>query len=171
MFCRVLQLKARDMVTGSVTYRICEDDEQPKNMKGGQGIVKKAYTKDGSGNKTYFAIKAALNPTRNRQEDEAAIYFKLDPTEEPHLAFLSEVVMYKQQPLLVIEFAETLSLADWLEIKRKLPPGSVLPKVRLNKNKYEQTFRVSPSCHFHRPSSTPSRSCGDFDRCTAKMTQ
>jgi len=158
-----------DQVTGFVSYVICEDDEQPKNMKGGQGIVKKAYAENGNGSNFYFAIKAALNPTRNRQEDEAAIYFKLDPTKEPHLAFLSDVVMYKQQPLLVIEFAETLSLADWLEIKRKLPPGSVLPKVRLNKNKYEQTFRVSPSCHFHRPSSTPSRSCEDSGRYTAKM--
>ena len=143
MFCRVLQLKARDMVTGFVTYEICKDDEQPKNMKGGQGIVKKAYSANGSGNKTYFAIKAALNPTRNRQEDEAAIYFKLDPTKEPHLAFLSDVVMYKQQPLLVIEFAEKGSLAGWLDFKRKLPLGAVLPKVRLNKNKYEHEHSES----------------------------
>ena len=119
MFCRVLQLKARDMVNGFVTYTICEDDEQPKNMKGGQGIVKKAYSADGSGNKIYCAIKAALNPTRNRQEDEAAIYFKLDPTEEPHLAFLSDVVMYKQQPLLVLEWAKEGSFDNWLEEKRE----------------------------------------------------
>jgi hypothetical protein len=100
-------------------------------MKGGQGIVKKAYTKDGSGNKTYFAIKAALNPTRNRQEDEAAIYFKLDPTKEPHLAFLSDVVMYKQQPLLVIEFAILGSLDNFLAFKRKQSLTKILPKVRL----------------------------------------
>ena len=121
-------MKAGDFVDGFVSYTICEDDEQPEGLKGGQGIVKKAYTNSGS-DKVYFAVKAALNPSRHRQKDEAAIYFKLNPTNEPHLAFLSDVVMRQGQPLLVLEWANKGSLVDWLKIKRKLPMKMILPKV------------------------------------------
>ena len=118
------------MVEGFVGYHICKDDEQPEGLKGGQGIVKKAYaTIRGSDERNYFAIKAALNPARHRQKDEAAIYFKLDPTNEPHLAFLSDVVMRQGQPLLVLEWANKGSLGDWLKVKRKLPMKMILPKV------------------------------------------
>ena len=112
-------------MTGFNSYVICNDDEQPEGLKGGQGIVKKAQTNT----KVYFAIKAALNPSRHRQKDEAAIYFKLDPTNEPHLAFLSDVVLRQGQPLLVLEWANKGSLGDWLKIKRKLPMKMILPKV------------------------------------------
>ncbi|GMH81585.1 hypothetical protein TrVE_jg12546 [Triparma verrucosa] len=129
------ELKARDFVNGFVTYVICADKEdkvQPEGLKGGQGIVKKAYTEseNGLGIKKCFAIKAAINPSRHRQKDEAAIYFKLDPTNEPHLAFLSDVVMRQGQPLLVLEWANKGSLGDWLKFKReyKLPMTSTLPK-------------------------------------------
>ena len=116
------------MVTGFVSYVICQEDEQPEGLKGGQGIVKKAYAESGP-DKVYFAVKAALNPSRHRQKDEAAIYFKLDPTNEPHLAFLSDVVMSQGQPLLVLEWANKGSLGDWLKVKRKLPMKMILPKV------------------------------------------
>ncbi|GMI16927.1 hypothetical protein TrLO_g7089 [Triparma laevis f. longispina] len=121
------KLKAWDMVEGFVTYMICKDGEQPKGLKGGQGIVKKADANSGP-DKLYFAIKAALNPSRHRQKDEAAIYFKLDPTNEPHLAFLSDVVMRQGQPLLVLEWANKGSLGDWLKVKRELPMKMILPK-------------------------------------------
>ncbi|GMH97664.1 hypothetical protein TrVE_jg4292 [Triparma verrucosa] len=121
------KLKAGDVVEGFVFYYICEDDEQSEGSKGGQGIVKKAYTGRGP-YKFYYAIKAALNPSRHRQKDEAAIYFKLDPTNEPHLAFLSDVLMRQGQPLLVLEWANEGSLGDWLKIKRKLPMKMILPK-------------------------------------------
>ena len=113
---------------GFVGYNICEDDEQPEGLKGGQGIVMKASSGSGS-HKVYFAIKAALNPSRHRQKDEAAIYFKLDPTNEPHLAFLSDVVMHQGQPLLVLEWAILRSLDKWLAFKRKKKLDEVLPKV------------------------------------------
>ena len=121
-------MKERDAVEGFVSYTICEDKEQPEGLKGGQGIVKKASNGSGS-HKVYYAIKAALNPSRHRQKDEAAIYFKLNPTNEPHLAFLSDVVMRQGQPLLVLEWANKGSLVDWLKIKRKLPMKMILPKV------------------------------------------
>ena len=94
--------------------------------------MKKAYAGSGS-NKISFAIKAALNHSRHRQKDEAAIYFKLDPTNEPHLAFLSDVVMRQGQPLLVLEWANKGSLGDWLKVKRKLPMKMILPKVSCNR--------------------------------------
>ena len=124
-------MKEWEIVDGFVSYEICLDNEQPEQpegLKGGQGIVKKAFAKSGS-DKTYFAIKAALNPSRHRQNDEAAIYFKLDPTNEPHLAFLSDVVMRKSQPLLVLEWAILGSLDKWLAFKRKKNLVEVLPKV------------------------------------------
>ena len=124
-----LQLKAGEIVDGFVGYQICRDDEQPEGLKGGQGIVKRALNLSGSGEEVYFAIKAALNPSRHRQKEEAAIYFKLDPTNEPHLAFLSDVVMRKGQPLLVLEWAILGSLDKWLASKRKKNLVEVLPEV------------------------------------------
>ena len=125
-------MKAGDTVTGTKSYVVCKDDEQPEGLKGGQGIVKKAYAET-SDPQVYYAIKATLNSSRNRMNDEAAIYFKLDPTNEPHLTFLSDVVMRQGQPLLVLEWANKGSLVDWLKIKRKLPMKMILPKVSCDK--------------------------------------
>ena len=118
---RRLELRARMAVEGVVSYNVCDDGEQDPKLRGGQGLVVKAYTIAAGSKKPsdYFALKQPLDPGRLRgHKREAQVYFNLDPNEHPHLAFLADVVGHEGTPLLVMEWADA-DLGRWLEQQQK----------------------------------------------------
>ena len=117
-----LELRAGMRATGVVTYHVSDDDEQNRELKGGQGLVKKAYSgTQGSDTRDYFALKQPLDPRRLRgHAREAQVYFNLNPDEHPHLAFLADVARYEGMPLLVMEWADS-DLRRWLQEQRSEP--------------------------------------------------
>ena len=109
-------LSAGTSLDGVVTYYICSDEEQDRNLKGGQGQVYKAYCKTfGSDERDHFAVKSPVDPKQlGGLAREAQVYFNIDPRKAPHLAFLNDVVRHEGVPLLVMEWADRGSLSDYL---------------------------------------------------------
>ena len=128
-------LSAGTCLEGVVTYTICSEAEQDRNLKGGQGQVYKAYCSTaGTDERDHFAVKSPVDPKRlGGLAREAQVYFNIDPRKAPHLAFLSDVVRHEGVPLLVMEWADRGSLSDYLpkqqQVLDRCPPDR-LPQMQ-----------------------------------------
>ena len=81
------------MLEGVVTYGMCKaEDGGVSFVKGGQGQVHKVFAKkirDGIVTKSFFAVKRPVNLKHTKGlAREAQVYFNIDPSDAPHLAFL-----------------------------------------------------------------------------------
>jgi ankyrin repeat protein/serine/threonine protein kinase len=112
-------LPAGTRVEGIVTYTICNDGTGgPAVVRTGNSIVYKASA--GRNGEHFFALKLAVRGKNLLRE--ASTYFAIDPDKvgECGLTLLRDVAPSKAGPLLVMDWADKGTVADWIADPRRL---------------------------------------------------